>query len=141
VSRNPLIAKLHIAKKQLGLDDASYRAVLMAATGKASSRDMREHELVAVMEAFKKQGFRATTPATKEGRKPYVTKIYALWGDLQRRGTLADPSMKALGSFIHRQTGMHRAEWLSPEDANKVTEGLKAWLARSRKRGDDERPV
>jgi phage gp16-like protein len=138
VSRNPLIAKLHIAKKQLGLDDASYRAVLMAATGKASSRDMREHELVAVMEAFKKQGFRAPHPPP---RKAYVTKIYALWGDLQRRGTLADPSMKALGSFIHRQTGMHRAEWLSPEDANKVTEGLKAWLARSRKRGDDERPV
>jgi phage gp16-like protein len=139
MSRNPLIAKLHIAKKQLGLDDASYRAVLVAATGKSSSKDMREAELLDALAAFKRQGFvpvvrncRAKSDK-KDVRKPFVTKIYALWGELQRTGTLADPSLKALSSFVHRQTGMDRAEWLGPEDANKVTEGLKAWLKRVRK--------
>jgi phage gp16-like protein len=134
MSFNPLIAKLHIAKKQLGLDDASYRALLVAATGKSSAKDMREGELVAAMEAFKKAGFKALPPKTAEqkaaARKPYVAKIYALWGDLEKSGDLTDPSLKALQSFVKRQTGMDRVEWLGPEDATKVTEGLKAWLAR-----------
>lgn len=134
--RNPLIAKLHIAKKQLGLDDASYRAVLERATGKTSSKDLGERQLVAAVEAFKALGFKAAAPrpvAKEEPRKPYVAKIYALWGDLERSGTLNDASLQALSSFIKRQTGMDRAEWLGPEDANKVTEGLKAWLQRIRK--------
>lgn len=131
------LAKIHVGKKQLGLADEDYRDLLEGATGKRSSADMNERERGAVLEAMKALGF---TPKPGPGRKtkkatagkPYVAKIYALWGELERTRALAEPSLKALSAFVHRQTGLDRAEWLGPEEANKVTEGLKAWLARIR---------
>ena len=54
----PLIAKIHIAKKQLGLDDDTYRQALATATsGKTSCANMNENELQAVLDAFKSKGF------------------------------------------------------------------------------------
>ena len=130
------LAKIHIGKKRLGLADDDYRDLLERATGKRSSADMSERERGAVLEEMRRLGFK---PKPAPGRrfkrkapKPYVAKIYALWGELQRTGRLADGSPKALGAFVHRQTGLDRPEWLGPEEANKVTEGLKAWLKRIR---------
>jgi phage gp16-like protein len=131
------LAKIHIGKKQLGLAEDDYRDLLERTTGKRSSALMSEGQRQSVLEEMKRLGFKAAPPSGGHGRtktrKPYVTKIYALWGELDRSGALTDPSLKALSSFIHRQTGQDRAEWLGPEEANKVTEGLKAWLARHRK--------
>lgn len=131
------LAKIHVGKKQLGLADEDYRDLLERATGKRSSADMNERERGAVIEAMKKLGFKPELAAGKReakrrAPKAYVGKIYSLWGELQRLGVLADPSTKGLSAFVHRQTGLDRAEWLGPEEANKVTEGLKAWLARAR---------
>lgn len=131
------LAKIHIGKKQLGLADEDYRDLLERATGKRSSADMNERERGAVIEQMKLLGFKPEAPtgrreAKTRAPKSYVGKIYALWGELERLGALADPSPRGLSAFVHRQTGLDRAEWLGPEQANKVTEGLKAWAARAR---------
>jgi phage gp16-like protein len=126
---------IHVGQRQLGLADEDYRDLLERATGKRSSADMSERERGAVIEAMKLLGFKPAPAAgarAKKAPKAYVGKIYALWGELERLGALADPSPKGLCAFVHRQTGLDRAEWLGPEQANKVTEGLKAWVARAR---------
>lgn len=40
--RSPLLAKIHIARKDLGLDEDTYRAVLIRITGKRSAKSQWE---------------------------------------------------------------------------------------------------
>lgn len=124
------LAKIHVAKKQLGLDDADYRAVLQRATGKASAGAMTEPERLQALAAFEKLGFKPKSrPA---GRAPHVKHIYALWGDLQKRGAVArgPKGAPALRAFVKRQTGAAAPEFLTPVAAASVTEALKSWVER-----------
>jgi phage gp16-like protein len=55
------LAIIHLAKKQLSLDEETYRAVLSGA-GVASSKDIEtETQFNTVMDAFKKLGFKPST--------------------------------------------------------------------------------
>ncbi|MBR1778384.1 MAG: DUF1018 domain-containing protein, partial [Alphaproteobacteria bacterium] len=52
----PLIAKIHIAKAQLGLDDDQYRDILRRVTGKESASKCRYSQLVDLINEFKALG-------------------------------------------------------------------------------------
>ncbi|WP_283166866.1 regulatory protein GemA [Thermodesulfovibrio yellowstonii] len=52
-----MTAKIHIAKKELGLDDKAYRYILVKATGKDSCKKMTHLELAQVLEVFYRLGF------------------------------------------------------------------------------------
>ena len=68
-----LMAKIHIAKKDLHLDDDTYRDVLWRVTGKRSCKDMTIAQLQDVAKDMQNSGFKPkTTP--KHGKKPTVTK-------------------------------------------------------------------
>ena len=125
--RRALVAKVHIARKDLAMEEGSYRALLLRVAGSDSAATCTDQQLIAVVDEFKRLGW---TPTGKRptSRHPHVRKVYAVWGDM--KGLLSDPSRKALDSFVHRQTGMSSPEWLDGPQANKVTEGLKAWRAR-----------
>lgn len=47
-----LLAKIHIAKKQLGIEDDEYRDILQNATGKRSSALMDEREIIKAIRAL-----------------------------------------------------------------------------------------
>ncbi|MBF0215210.1 MAG: regulatory protein GemA [Magnetococcales bacterium] len=61
-SLSGLIAKIHIAKVQMGLTDDEYRALLQGQTGKESCKQMTGAELRAVMMECQRLGWRPTTP-------------------------------------------------------------------------------
>ena len=62
---------IHVAKKQLGLDDTAYRAILSGA-GLASSKDIKNDiQFNTVMAAFQQLGFKSTT--RWNGRRPTVS--------------------------------------------------------------------
>lgn len=130
---NRLIAKLHIAKSQLRLDDDTYRDTLERITGKRSSKDMTEREMRAVLDHFVTAGFQ---DRSLRGRKDapagrMAGKINALWLSGWNLGVIHDPAQKAMDAFILRQTGIAKAQWLKDaHDARKVIEALKKWLAR-----------
>jgi phage gp16-like protein len=128
--RRNMLAKLHIAKKQLGLDEDTYRANLTRLTGKSSSKDMTQGELEACLKDFSKKGFKAVSTGFKSGL-PSTAKITALWLSGWNLGVIRDPSPRAMEAFIQRQTGIAKAQWLiNAADATKVIDGLKAWLSR-----------
>jgi Protein of unknown function (DUF1018) len=130
--RRNLLSKIHIAKKQLGLDDDTYRARLARITGKSSSADMTEAELEAVLKDFAKDGFKAVKKAFTGPAAAQATVITALWMSGWNLGVIRDPSPQAMEAFILRQTGVAKAEWLvDAKLASKVIDGLKAWLARA----------
>lgn len=136
--RNARLAKVHIARKDLAIEEDSYRALLARVTGRASAADCNEAQLDAVLAEFARLGWKPKPKARPLSKKPRVRLIFALWADL--RPSLRNGSTRALGHFIERQTGISDPEWLSPEQAAAVAEALKAWLKRVR-RGSEKAPA
>ncbi len=131
--RREMLAKVHIARKDLCLDDDTYRAVLLRTTGKDSSGACQRRQLVDLLDEFKRLGWSgqpAAKGARKESGKPHVRKVFALWEQMCRDGIPAIANRAGLLAFVKRQTAVDDPEWLSPVEANKVIEGLKAWRAR-----------
>jgi phage gp16-like protein len=123
--RRPLLARVHVARKELALEESSYRAILGRVTGCRSAGDLTVRQLKAVLVEFQRLGLK---PHRKPSGKAHVRKIFALWASMKPH--LTDPSRDALRAFVARQTGVGDPEWLTPAQANKVTEGLKAWRQR-----------
>jgi phage gp16-like protein len=132
--RARMIAKIHLAKKQLALAEESYRAILERITGLDSAGKMRVDQLDAVLREFTRLGWRAK-PAAKRSAQPQIRMIHAVWADICRLQGRGDEA--ALRAFVRRQTqteahpeGVDSAEFLTAAMANRVLEGLKAWRAR-----------
>ncbi|MVA24520.1 regulatory protein GemA [Agrobacterium vitis] len=128
------IAAIHVAKKQLGLDDDTYRAKLTNITGKASVKAMDEDERQKVLTVFRNEGF-APASAAKGKRKPlegkFAKKMQALWIAGYNLGIVENRDDAALLAFVTRQTGLDHVRFLHhADDARAAIEGLKKWLAR-----------
>ncbi|QND45325.1 regulatory protein GemA (plasmid) [Rhizobium lusitanum] len=129
------VAAIHVAKKQLGLDDDAYRAKLSRITGKASLKDMTEAERLSVLTVFRNEGFRPAPARRPDGRQKltgkYAKKLQALWIAAWNLGIARDRDDKAMLAFVKRQTGIDHTRFLiHQDDAAKAIEGLKGWLAR-----------
>lgn len=84
-----MLAKIHIGKKQLGLDEATYRAMLRSVANVNSARDLDLPGAETVLRHMRRCGFVAKA---KHGRRPRVAltreaqlrKIEALLADSGR---------------------------------------------------------
>lgn len=141
-ARRSMLAKIHVAKKQLALDEEAYRDVVRRVTGRDSAGAASDRQLDALLREFRRLGFKA--PAGRgPARQPYVRMIYGIWKDLAPH--LSDSSEAALRAFVRRQTkgplspeGVDAPEFLDGHQAARVIEGLKAWLARERQKASEE---
>lgn len=126
------LAAIHVAKKQLGLDDETYRATLVRLTGKASAADMSEAERSQVVAEFRSKGFKpVSTGARKRLDGKYAAKLQALWIAGWNLGVVRDRDDRALISFVEGRTGIEHVRFLHHhDDATKAIEALKAWVAR-----------
>lgn len=101
-----LLKTIHVACRQLGLDEDTRRDLQLVATGKASLRDMTPAEQQRVLDALKERGFKAA-PASK-GKKGWrnpatrrdVRMCHVLWGKLVRAGAVQVPGATGLNAFI-----------------------------------------
>lgn len=135
MTRNAMLAKVHIARQQLDMPQEEYRALLERVTGRSSAADLDDAALDRVLGEFKALGWKPTTnPAAGKriSAKPHVRKIFALWGELARAHRLKEGSRAALVAFVERQTGVAHPDWLTATQANSVTEALKAMQQRRR---------
>ncbi|WP_375588088.1 regulatory protein GemA [Hoeflea alexandrii] len=126
------LAKLHIAKKQLGLDDDTWRDLLERETGKRSSKDMSNGERGRVLDVLKNHGFKAASRGSRkdiEGK--YAPKLQALWIAGYNLGLIRNRDDAALLAFVKRQTGIDHTRFLRyAEDGARAIEALKGWLDR-----------
>ena len=129
--RRKLIAKIKIGQQQLGLDDATYRALLLRVSGKNSCTKLDMRGLEAVLAELEKQGF---APKAKGGKRP-------------NRRASADAMLKKVGALLaelgyhwnyaHRmERGMFkvdRVEWLTDEHLHKLVAALQMHANRKKK--------
>ena len=126
------LSAIHVAKKQLGLDDDTYRAMLVTITGKNSAVALTETERGIVLDEMRRRGFK---PGSKGGRKPlegkFAKKLQALWIAGWNLGLVRNRDDAALIAFVKRQVKVDHVRFLhDAADARSAIEGLKGWLAR-----------
>ena len=107
------LAKIHVAKKDLGMDDDSYRALLARVAGVRSAKDLAPRQVAAVLSEFQRLGWqpkpaktagrKAPTPAVD--RKALVGKIEAFLAEAKRPWSYAD-------AMALRMFKVERVEWL-----------------------------
>lgn len=130
------LAMIHIAKKQLGMAEESYRAILWTIARVESAGDLDWAGRKQLLEHLKKCGFKARPPKRAGGREveesPQAKMIVALWLELHNAGVVKDPSDRALNRWVKRMTGVDSLRWLKPQQMNSVVEALKKWSDRPR---------
>lgn len=139
-ARRAELALIHIAKKELGLDDDTYRGVVHQVThGRVDSAGaMTPAERRDLIEHFKAHGFKGVAPASserpvKKAKRPQARLVWALWGELKRRGALENPSREACRAFCAHCAGIEAAtdpDLMTAEQLDPVISALKAWVAR-----------
>jgi phage gp16-like protein len=132
--RRAEIAKIKIAQKQMGFDDELYRSILERLTGKRSAADLDARERGAVIQEFRRMGFR-DAPSKRAGRarladSPQSKLIRALWLELLDLGALRDSSERALSLFSERTCAIRELGWLDQAHAAKVIGALQQWRDR-----------
>lgn len=138
--RDAEIAKIHIAKSQLGLSEEIYRDIIREAsqgkTESAANLDWRGRR--AVLERFKELGWQPRhrgkapgKPSRPLAEDPQSKKIRALWLELHAVGKVRDSSEGALASYVKRMSGRDALQWLTTAEASRVIEALKQWLERA----------
>ena len=139
--RNTQIAKIKIAKKDLGMDDDTYRDMLEMLSGKRSAADLDFHERNSVLQENKlrwkpkrkKVGPKARTRTKARPKASQGDKIRALWLELAELGIVKNKSEAALMGYIKRMTkGQYEApQFCDEETASRVIESLKQWRKRA----------
>ena len=117
------LAKIHIAKKELALDDDSYRAVLKGMTGKTSAKDLTETEALNLLAYFKRIGWKPKT--AKVGKRPnppldkaaLIGKIEAQLAEAQRPWAYADGMAK-------RMFAVEKLDWCDTFQLAKIVAAL-----------------
>ncbi|MDO4693070.1 MAG: regulatory protein GemA [Eikenella sp.] len=128
---NGLKAKIHIGKTQLGLDDDTYRALLLRETGKNSCAQMGLRELEKVLTAMGRQGFQPARPNL--GRRPsprgsadaMIRKVEALLLDNGLTWAYAHGMAK-------RMFGVDQVHWLPDDKLHKLVAALQIYANRKR---------
>lgn len=124
-TRNLQLSKIHIAKKDLGLDDETYRALLARVAGVRSAKDLNPRQIGAVLAEFSRLGWESA-PAKKHGRKAptaapdrvkLVCKIEAFLAEAKRSWAYAD-------GMAMRMFQVERVEWLDPAQLQKMVAAL-----------------
>lgn len=132
--RNAELAQIHIAKTQLGLDDATYRDVLFTVARVRSSKDLDWTGRKALLDHFKSKGWKLAAPKKSGVTKPVEpgqpALVRSLWSELHAAGKVCDPSDAALGSWLKRHRLPEQVSWLNYHQVNSAIEALKKWLIR-----------
>lgn len=118
------LAKIHIAKAQLGLDDDTYRALLARVAGVRSAKDLTTRQVGAVLREFERLGFQPkparkgrAAPVPAADRAALIGKIEAQLSEAQRAWAYAD-------AMALRMFKVERVEWCDTDQLRRLVAAL-----------------
>lgn len=125
MSRNSMLSQIHIAKKDLGMDDETYRAMLESLIGKLSCAKASDRQLALVLGHLRRQGWVGEAPRkaghvrprAKPGCGQLMGKIEALLAASGRPWGYA-------ASLAKRMYGMDSLEWCGAKQLGGIIAAL-----------------
>lgn len=119
------LAKIHIAKAQLGLDDDTYRAILARVAGVRSAKDLSPRQIGAVIAEFERLGWvpkvaqktSRAKPKPAADRRKLVSKIEAFLAEASRPWGYAD------GMALH-MFKVQKVEWCDTDQLRRLIAAL-----------------
>lgn len=138
---------IHVARRELGMDEEAYRLMLARVTGVASLRAMSDRQKLDVIDELKRMGFRIKSGGhtLPKAFAPHSRQIHALWKSCHRLGIIENPSRDALRAFCKRfvapgnETVAVDPDLLSREQAKPVIAALRAMEARGKSAQERDR--
>jgi hypothetical protein len=122
---------LHVARRQLALEEEDYRSILTAYGGVTSARDLDADGFTMVMHRFAELGFRSTSAKRNFGQRAGMASprqiglIRTLW-----RQWASDASDVSLDHWLEHHFKISSLRFLDVATAAKVIPALKAMTAR-----------
>jgi hypothetical protein len=120
------------ARRQLDLDDATWRALLERVAGVRSSSDLDQATFTALVFDLERLGFNNTSRGKPFGERPgfatgaQLALIKRLWGEY-----IAQPGGETgLSTWLRRTYHIDHLRWLGFDQARGAIEGLKAMVNR-----------
>lgn len=129
-SRNRELAKIHIAAKNLGMDEDAYRDMLWAVARVRSAADLDEAGRRRVLDHLKACGFkskRTSRPRPSQDREALVGKVRVLLHAMNLPDVYADGMSKKM---FH----VERYEWCNPDQLHRLVAALEYHKRRHEKR-------
>lgn len=126
MTANTVLKTIHVACRDLGMDNDTRRDLQLLVTGKASLSAMTSAEQLAVLEALKAKGFKPSAgKASRTHRRPAtrgdIRFCHVLWGKLVKAGAVELPGAAGLNAFIRAR--FEKAWGAVPFDID----GLRDW--------------
>lgn len=118
------LARIHIAKKELRLDEATYRGILRERYHLESAADLAPHQVADLISLFRAKGWRPASSAQRG-------LIHLLWHKLKGAEAIRHGDDAALDTFIAHNTGKDGLRHLTVIEASRIIERLKKWLERA----------
>lgn len=121
-NRRSLLAKIHIAKKDLSMDDDIYRGLLMELFGVESASKLKITDLVKLCTHFEKIGWQSKPPRKKQApgkeRQSMLKKIWAICYDLGL------PVPDYANGLAQKMFKVDRVDWCKPDQLHKIAAAL-----------------
>lgn len=120
------LAKIHIAKQQLGLDDETYRALLARVAGVRSAKELNPRQVGAVLREFERLGFQPKPSTRRAGRaKPNpAAERKALVGKIEAQLSEAGRVWAYADAMALRMFKVAQVEWCNPDQLRRLVAAL-----------------
>ncbi|HEY0953990.1 MAG TPA: regulatory protein GemA [Roseateles sp.] len=140
--RARLVKIIHVARRELAMDESTYRLMLTNVGGSASTTSMELKQLNAVLAHLKSKGFKVRAakktdapaaprqPDRRQLSTPSARKVRALWLFLHQLGAVRDPSESALAAYCKRIAKVDDLHWADGEALDLLVETMKKWAMR-----------
>ena len=128
------IALVHVARQRLGLDEPTYRELLLRVAGVTSASALTPQGFSRVMQEFRRLGFISNAHARTYGERPgmatskQLATIRRLWREFTD-GTGDDIS---LGKWLKGKWNIEHPRFLPGYEATKAVSGLHAMVKRKK---------
>jgi phage gp16-like protein len=119
--RRSLLAKIHIAKKELGMSDDQYKAVLAERMGVESASELSGRDLIRLVRVMEDMGWapkRSRTGALPDDKARQIKRIWAQCYSLGR------PVPSYADGLARKMWGVDRVVWCSHDQLQAITSAL-----------------
>jgi len=129
--RRKELAKIHLAKKQLGLDDELYRDLLWSVARVRSAKDLDAAGRQRLLDHFRARGWKPR----RKGRTTPADDRAGLIAKLRAQAYEANVFQSYIDGMSKRMFGVERFEWCDPDQLRRLVAAMAYHIRRRGRHG------